>query len=450
MAAIAFNKRFTRLAVGIAFLIGVFLFSIGKLVEEHTVKHYSDKIQSYTNDVLTGTRSSIKQAFTPMTVDEIMVKLKFQKGIYAPGTTKEQIVSDEMSFHEQVLKKKIDEPKGMILRHKEFKDDTYKLANATLLSLVRNKELDGILHAISQIEKNWNQRYHYPITFINEEKFTEEFKTKVTAAWSGPVYFELIPPEIWNKPSNINPAKEKKGIERLTSLGVQYAGMDSYHNMCRFNSGWFYRLEGLKKFKYYWRVEPDVDFFCRVDYDLFRFMEDNELTYGFTISLYDSPWTIETLWPTTLKFVSENPQYVHPNGAFKWLTENQQNPENTKNAQGYSTCHFWSNFEIGDMDFYRGEAYSKWFDSLEEAGGFYYERWGDAPVHSVGLGLFEDKSKIWWFRDIGYHHSPYVNSPNSDKCDDTPGYFSPEDVYDQNCLPNWIKFEMTVEQLERY
>jgi len=33
----------------------------------------------------------------------------------------------------------------------------------------------------------------------------------------------------------------------------------------------------------------------------------------------------------------------------------------------------WSNFEIGDLDFWRGEAYSKFFDFLDERGGFYYE-----------------------------------------------------------------------------
>ncbi len=33
----------------------------------------------------------------------------------------------------------------------------------------------------------------------------------------------------------------------------------------------------------------------------------------------------------------------------------------------------WSNFEIADMDFWRGEAYTKYFDYLESQGGFYYE-----------------------------------------------------------------------------
>jgi len=37
------------------------------------------------------------------------------------------------------------------------------------------------------------------------------------------------------------------------------------------------------------------------------------------------------------------------------------------------TASVWSNFEIGDLDFWRGEAYSKFFDYLDEQGGFYYE-----------------------------------------------------------------------------
>lgn len=37
------------------------------------------------------------------------------------------------------------------------------------------------------------------------------------------------------------------------------------------------------------------------------------------------------------------------------------------------TTQDWSNFEIADMDFWRGEAYQKFFEYLESKGGFYYE-----------------------------------------------------------------------------
>ena len=67
----------------------------------------------------------------------------------------------------------------------------------------------------------------------------------------------------------------------------------------------------------------------------------------------------------------------------------------------------WSNFEIGDLNFYRTQAYLDYFEHLDKAGGFYYERWGDAPVHSIAAALFANKSQIHWFQDIGYRHEPF-------------------------------------------
>ena len=82
----------------------------------------------------------------------------------------------------------------------------------------------------------------------------------------------------------------------------------------------------------------------------------------------------------------------------------------------YESTHeiVWSNFEIGDLDFWRGEAYSKFFDYLDEKGGFYYERWGDAPVHSIGAALFAHKDQIHFFEDIGYRHEPFQHCPQGD------------------------------------
>ena len=33
----------------------------------------------------------------------------------------------------------------------------------------------------------------------------------------------------------------------------------------------------------------------------------------------------------------------------------------------------WNNFEIADMNFWRGEAYTQFFEYLDSHGGFYYE-----------------------------------------------------------------------------
>ena len=57
-------------------------------------------------------------------------------------------------------------------------------------------------------------------------------------------------------------------------------------------------------------------------------------------------------------------------------------------GETYNRCHFWSNFEIGSLALWRSEAYLAYFEYLDKAGGFFYERWGDAPVHSIAAALF--------------------------------------------------------------
>jgi len=49
---------------------------------------------------------------------------------------------------------------------------------------------------------------------------------------------------------------------------------------CSFQSGFFFRHPLLDNFEYYWRVEPDVQYFCDVDYDVFQMMKDNKFKYG--------------------------------------------------------------------------------------------------------------------------------------------------------------------------
>lgn len=163
---------------------------------------------------------------------------------------------------------------------------------------------------------------------------------------------------------------------------------------------------------------------------------------GYVINIYDAPQSIRTLWPTTMEFVAKHPEYLHPNNSLAWLMEDTLRPDHNTIANGYSTCHFWSNFEIGDMNFFRSDAYDKYFEYLDQSGGFFYERWGDAPVHSIGLGLFLDKSKIHWFKDIGYVHQPYFNCPASDKCRGCkPGQFvATSNMNKENCIETFFKY----------
>jgi alpha 1,2-mannosyltransferase len=154
------------------------------------------------------------------------------------------------------------------------------LANATLFMLARNSDVNGAVNSVREVEDRFNHKYGYSWVFLNEEPFSDDFKRRVLNLASGPVHFGQIPEEHWYQPDWINEtfAEEERG--KMEAENIIYGGSVSYRNMCRFNSGFFYRHPLVQQFRYYWRVEPDVHFHCDVNIDPFVYMHENNKTYG--------------------------------------------------------------------------------------------------------------------------------------------------------------------------
>jgi mannosyltransferase len=105
--------------------------------------------------------------------------------------------------------------------------------------------------------------------------------------------------------------------------------------------------------------------------------------YGYTVAL----WELGTTVPTMFRKVSDYKTrrnipstnlwnaMIDPSWAplplrplMSWL--------GSRDAHGdaWNLCHFWSNFEIADMDWFRSKEYRDFFEFLDADGGFYYER----------------------------------------------------------------------------
>ncbi|KAJ2305855.1 alpha-1,2-mannosyltransferase ktr1 [Coemansia sp. RSA 2706] len=280
-------------------------------------------------------------------------------------------------------------------------EDDSGLLRAALVALVRNSELQGIRSTIRQIDDRFNNKFHYPYIFLNDEEFTEEFKEGVRTLTKAPVHFGKLPEEHWGLSPYVTENKVQEALEYNRNRYL-YGGSYSYRLMCRYQSGFVYKHPLLKDLDYYWRIEPDVNYYCDLPYDPFKYMRDNKLIYGFTMTPMEKAETVETLWDTTREWMIENPDYLQDKSFIHWVVN-----EKAK----YTRCHFWSNFEIVDLSFYRSEAYESYFQHLDRAGGFFYERWGDAPVHSMAAAILLRKEQIHWFEDIGYRHPGIGHCP---------------------------------------
>lgn len=347
-------------------------------------------------------------------------------------------------------------------------------ANASFVMLARNSELDDVVSSMKSMERHFNQWFNYPWVFLNDVEFDDTFKSTVAKHTKAKVEFGVVPQEQWEFPSDIDKDEFEEAIESQGDRTIMYGQMASYHKMCRFYSGHFYSHPLVTRNKWYWRVEPDVKFFCDLTYDPFIEMEMRNKKYGFTVTIEELYYTVPSLFRHTKAFIKKNnikvasawdilvTKYLKPSGPdaerFRFMEKKsdiakavQQNKvlqrflglnvddsrlqkiqefkhmpdvfeqayqkpplfEDRYDDEEYNLCHFWTNFEIAQTDIFTSQTYQDYFQYLEKSGGFYKERWGDAPVHSLAVAMLLNKEELHYFRDIGYKHTTLGHCPNN-------------------------------------
>lgn len=176
----------------------------------------------------------------------------------------------------------------------------------------------------------------------------------------------------------------------------------------------FYDHPAILPYRWYWRVEPSISFTCAITYDPFVEMEKHDKKYGYTIALWEKGTTVPSLFRRISEYkerlqIATTPLWtalINP-APLPWPFRRVLTWFRNRDQYGdmWNMCHFWSNFEIADMTFFRSDAYRNLFRFLDEDGGFYYERWGDAPVHSLAAALLLEPQELHHFSDFGYVHA---------------------------------------------
>jgi mannosyltransferase len=132
-------------------------------------------------------------------------------------------------------------------------------------------------------------------------------------------------------------------------------------------------------------------------------MERNNKTYGFTIAIKELRETVPNIFryasaykrankikSTDLwgMFVDKPDKKTKDKPAAKNkkpLPEEILNTEpgtgnlepidpNAMDGESYNMCHYWSNFEIARLDWFRSKEYNDFFETMDRSGGFWMER----------------------------------------------------------------------------
>lgn len=153
-----------------------------------------------------------------------------------------------------------------------------------------------------------------------------------------------------------------------------------YRSMCRFFSGSIYHHPILKEYEYYLRLDTDSRFEDGPNMSLFDWARSEKIDYAYIASAVqiDNSKVVRGLKRNVLKYMF---------GKFVWrgVINSLFIPKGKM---------FYTNFELGRTDFFKSDAWEDFFRFLDESGGFYLHRWGDAPIKYVGVKSLSVSTKI--------------------------------------------------------
>ncbi len=289
---------------------------------------------------------------------------------------------------------------------------------------------------MKSIERHFNRWYNYPYVFLNDGDFNSTFKETVKNYTNASVEFGKVGPDMWGFPDWIDPKVAKEGIAKQGDAAVMYGGLESYHSMCRFYSGYVSFVSFARCCVGYtyadlfpasststsflpstsgtgvWSqrsstsaISPStcqpskVSLVSRLTFpsDPFLKMIEQNKTYGFTIAVKELRETVPNIFRYASAYKRKN--NITSQGLWEMFVEPQPDKEpevfepeevllgepgrNNQEAEidpegmegeKYNMCHFWSNFEIARLSFFRSKEYEDFFQMMDHSGGFWMER----------------------------------------------------------------------------
>jgi len=257
---------------------------------------------------------------------------------------------------------------GSSLDHSQYR------INAAIYYLIRSTSVDNLNISLHSLDKYFNNRFHYPVIIFHEGTLSEEGRFAIQDMTQSLLIFQQV---TFTLPDVItDPVPETVCFKQV-----------GYRHMCRFHAKGVYEESIMSHLDYVWRLDDDSILLSHITYDIFQYLSDHNLLYGYVIARNDLPHCVHNLWKTVKHYISTNS--IQTQFFDKW-------PENKI---------YYNNFEVSAMRLWRSQEYQHYMDMIDHIGGIYYHRWGDAPIKSIAVSMFVPENQVHRFRGFGYNHN---------------------------------------------
>jgi hypothetical protein len=250
--------------------------------------------------------------------------------------------------------------------------------------------------------KNFNAKFKYPVIILHEGDYTDdtinEIITGIRIECRNLIKFKQIDNDDFCIPQHIDIDKMNSIIDLRI---VPYWRNQKYRSMCYFWMKNFYKY--TNEYDYVMRIDDDSIIEEPIKIDLFELMSNKDYIYlsnilhldcslcnygmkEFFLKHYeDKKYKIGELF-VDHKISNESPYFDN----FKKLYQKINNEEYNENSIELSMpIMYYNNFNIINVNIWNEPKIQEIINKIDEQGYIFYCRWGDAPLQTIILSLYD-------------------------------------------------------------
>jgi hypothetical protein len=284
--------------------------------------------------------------------------------------------------------------------------------NAAICYLTQNTDVRRtyLKTSLYFLFKNFNAEHKYPVIIFHEGDYDagaqEDVLQSIRSSCRDLVRFQALHPDDFKLPSHIDKVK----LDRILAIKpspVPYWRNEKYRLMCHW---WLFKfMDYVKGYDYVMRLDDDSIIEEKIERDLFKWMNDEDLNYSSNfihtdcgICCYGMKEFFENTFPNKVTEMKEMfvPQEIqmrsvkmHPFRAVLSIVKDPV-PELKDVEKLWMPIMYYNNFFMTRTSFWRTPEMLEALDKIEKDGSIFYFRWGDAPLQSLLVMLLSPPQKI--------------------------------------------------------
>ena len=250
--------------------------------------------------------------------------------------------------------------------------------NSCIFYLVNEQEIHvkRLEDSLQCLKDNFLQQYSYPVVF-GHEGLADTTIDRIRASAPENHYFHKVD---FNLPKYSEDIIEKIPEKFKGEWDENAFFSMGYRHMCRYFSGAIYKDKFFENVEYMLRIDCDSYFIDKVDYDIFKYVADNNIIYS---SVAERENEADYVIVGLKQFLE------------KYFDDNYEMPSVNKT--------FDTHFELVNFKWFKEEPYINYFNEIDKTGSIFINRWGDAPLKYQGVKYMLSEDKIHMF-NLPYKH----------------------------------------------